>query len=90
MIAFNEWGYLGLFLGSFLAATVVPFSSDALFVGYLTLGSNTWISLFWATLGNWLGGLTSYWVGYIGKWEWLEKWFRIKKINHRKTKTKNR
>ena len=31
-----------------------------------------------ATLGNWLGGLTSYWVGWLGKLEWLEKWFRVK------------
>ncbi|MDD2425504.1 MAG: DedA family protein, partial [Bacteroidales bacterium] len=29
----GDLGYLGLFLGSFLAATIVPFSSDFLIVG---------------------------------------------------------
>ncbi len=76
---FHEWGYLGLFLGSFLAATIVPFSSDALLVGMLALGGSIPLTLFWATLGNWLGGLTSYWIGYSGKWEWIEKWFRVSK-----------
>ncbi|MDX9889476.1 MAG: DedA family protein, partial [Bacteroidales bacterium] len=29
------------------------------------------------TGGNFLGGLTSYGLGYIGKWEWLEKYFKV-------------
>ena len=28
MESFLEWGYIGLFLASFLAATVLPFSSE--------------------------------------------------------------
>jgi len=71
-------GYIGLFLGSFMASTVVPFSSDVLFVGVLLAGGNPLISFIVATTGNWLGGLTSYGVGYLGKWEWIEKWFRVK------------
>ena len=31
-----------------------------------------------ATLGNWVGGLISYWMGWIGKTEWLERYFRVK------------
>jgi membrane protein YqaA with SNARE-associated domain len=30
-----------------------------------------------ATLGNWLGGITSYGIGYLGKWEWITKYLRI-------------
>ena len=74
---FGHWGYIGLFLGSFLSSTIVPFSSDLLLIGMLAAGGNWWGSILTATLGNFLGGLTSYWVGYIGKWEWIEKWFRI-------------
>lgn len=85
---FNDWGYFGLFLGCFLAATILPFSSDALFVASLGLGGNIYLTLFWATLGNWLGGLTSYWVGYAGKWEWLERWFKVKKETLEKQKRK--
>ena len=73
-----EYGYLGLFLGAFLAATVFPFSSDVLLVGMLALGGDPVATVTVATIGNWLGGLTSYWVGWLGKLEWLEKWLKVK------------
>lgn len=84
----QEWGYIGLFIGSFLAATVIPFSSDILLIGILLAGGSPVASLVVATSGNWLGGLTSYWLGYLGKWEWIEKWFgvseeKIMKHKHR-------
>jgi len=72
------WGYIGLFIGSFVAATVVPFSSDILLVGILMAGGDPVLSLLWATSGNWLGGLTSFAIGWAGRWEWIEKWFRVK------------
>ncbi len=74
----GDLGYIGLFLGTFLAATVFPFSSDVLLVGVLLAGANPMISLVVATFGNWLGGLTSYYLGYLGKWDWIEKWLRVK------------
>jgi len=74
----GDLGYLGLFLGSFLAATIVPFSSDFLIVGSLVAGADHLTALISATSGNWLGGLTSYYIGRVGKWEWIEKWFRVK------------
>ena len=74
-----ELGYLGLFLASFLAATVVPFSSEAIFTGCLFGGMDPWTCVWVATLGNWLGGMTSYYVGLLGKIEWIEKYFHIKK-----------
>lgn len=68
-----EFGYLGLFIGSFLAATVVPFSADVLLVGMLVAGGSPWIVITVATAGNFIGGLTSYGIGRIGKWEWIER-----------------
>lgn len=73
----QEWGYLGLFVGTFLAATVIPFSSDFLIVGILVAGGNPWISCLIATAGNWLGGLTSYGLGWLGKWTWIERILRV-------------
>lgn len=73
----GEWGYIGLFIGTFLAATIIPFSSEFLIIGVLVAGANPVASFFVATIGNWLGGLTSYWLGYVGKWEWIEKWLRV-------------
>ena len=74
----SNLGLIGLFLGCFLAATVVPFSSDFLMVGVLIAGINPVLAIVVATAGNWLGGLTSYYIGFIGKWDWIEKWFKVK------------
>jgi len=76
---FIQLGYLGLFIASFLAATVVPFSSEVVFSALVFGGLDEWNCVFVATAGNWLGGLTCYWIGKIGKIEWIEKYFKIKK-----------
>lgn len=68
-----DLGYLGLFVGSFLAATIVPFSADVLLIGMLVAGGTPWVVIGVATAGNFLGGLTSYGVGRLGKWEWIER-----------------
>ena len=68
-----DLGYLGLFIGSFLAATVVPFSADILLIGMLAAGGMPWMVIAIATAGNFLGGLTSYGIGRIGRWEWIER-----------------
>ena len=70
-------GYIALFFAAFLAATVVPFSSEVVLTGMLAAGYNPGISIAVATLGNWLGSLTSYWIGRLGKWEWIEKYLKI-------------
>ncbi len=72
-----ESGYFALFLASFLAATVVPFSSEALLSGMLVADYNLYWCLGLATLGNWLGGMSSYGLGYLGKIQWIEKYLRI-------------
>ncbi|MDR0511298.1 MAG: DedA family protein [Rikenellaceae bacterium] len=70
-------GYWGLFVGSFVASTLVPFSSDVLLIGILALGGNPWTSLVVATAGNWLGGMSSYAIGWLGKWSRIERWLHI-------------
>ncbi|MFI3283437.1 MAG: YqaA family protein [Rikenellaceae bacterium] len=74
-----EWGYFGLFIGAFIAATIIPFSSDVMLVALLAAGGDPVIAIISATLGNWFGGLTSYYVGYLGRWEWIEKYLRVKR-----------
>lgn len=88
MESFIEWGYWGLFVGSFLASTIIPLSADILLSALLLMGADPWVSLVVATTGNWLGGLTSYGIGYAGKWEWIEKWFKVKpeKLEAQKSK----
>lgn len=84
----QEWGYWGLFLGSFMAATVVPFSADFLIIGLLLAGGDPILCFFAATSGNWLGSLSSYWLGWLGKWKWIEKWFHVTQEKLQKQKEK--
>jgi membrane protein YqaA with SNARE-associated domain len=74
-----EYGYLGLFFASFLAATILPFSSEVILSGMLIAGYNTTFCLLIATFGNWLGGMSSYGLGYLGNIERLEKWLGFKR-----------
>lgn len=69
----------GLFLASFLAATVVPFSSEALLTFLIINGTDAYTAVLLATAGNLLGGMSSFAIGYMGKWEWIEKYLRIKR-----------
>jgi len=69
--------YLTLFLSAFLAATVVPFSSEVILTGLLVMGYDPIVSIIVATVGNWLGSLTSFGIGYLGKWKWIEKYLKI-------------
>lgn len=72
-----EYGFIGLFFGAMLAATLIPLSSDVLMVALLATGAEPVAVVAAATAGNWAGGMLSYWLGYLGKWQWLERWFGI-------------
>ena len=74
-----DYSLWGLFLASFLAATVVPFSSEALLTFLIANGTDAYTAVLVATAGNWLGGMSSFAIGYMGKWEWIEKYLRIKR-----------
>ena len=87
METFVEWGYLGLFIASFLGATIIPFSSELVLSLLIIKGYDFNLSLLVATTGNWLGGLSSYFLGRLGKWSTLEKYFRLKKEKIVKFKT---
>ena len=73
----TEWGYWGMFLSAFLAGTILPFSSEAVMLACVGLGLDPVLSTLATTAGNALGGLTCYWIGHLGKMEWIEKYFRV-------------
>jgi membrane protein YqaA with SNARE-associated domain len=57
---------LGLFAASFVAATLFPLPSEAALFAYLKLyPENTVLAVAVATVGNTLGGMTSYAVGRL-------------------------
>lgn len=74
-----DYSLWGLFLASFLAATVVPFSSEALLTILIVNGTDAYTAVLVATAGNWLGGMSSYGIGYLGRWEWIEKYLHVKR-----------
>jgi len=79
MESFVEWGYLGLFFASFLAATIIPFlSSEALLSLMIVNQYNLGTVLLVATIGNWFGSLSCYYIGWLGKWNLIEKHLKIK------------
>jgi len=72
-----EYGYYGVFVASFLAATILPFSSEVVLAGVLLAGASYWPCMIAATIGNFLGGLTCYWLGKAGKIEWIRKYLKM-------------
>ena len=57
-------GLFGLFIGVMLSATLVPFSSDALYVGALLIGKTPVVlTLLVATAGSWAGAMITYYLG---------------------------
>lgn len=67
---------LSLFLGAFLAATILPFSSEVMLVTVLKAGQ---VPVMWlltaASLGNILGAALNWWLGrYMLHWTG-RRWF---------------
>ena len=84
-----EIGYIGLFLTSFFAATIIPVSSEAFLIIMLTLGYDSLNCVLVSTVGNTLGGWLNYIIGRIGNPDWL-RFFRAsrEKINIWKQRVK--
>lgn len=78
-VMLESLGLFGLFIGVMLSATLVPFSSDALYVGALLIGKTPVVlTLLVATAGSWAGAMITYYLGRFAKWEWLVKHFDVK------------
>lgn len=82
----ESFSYLGLFAISFISASLYPLASEAFVVGFLFQGFLPFWVFFIATLGNTLGALSTYLLGFLGKSFILEKYFhknllRLEKMN---------
>lgn len=73
----GEYSYWGLFLASFLAATILPFSSEMI-LGYLLVHDfSPYMTIAAATFGNVLGAIVNYGLGILGSRIILHRFFRI-------------
>ena len=66
-------GFTGLFLLTFLSATILPILSEAFLLAMLAKGFDPMTCLTIATIGNSLGGITNYGIGKLGNLKWLQK-----------------
>ena len=74
---FAELGCLGLFIASFLAATILPLSSELVLTALLLNGLSPEYLVIIATIGNVLGSLTNYGLGYWASKTVIQKWLRM-------------
>lgn len=72
-----EYGYIGVFLAAFLAATILPFGSEPVIIGVLAAGASPVPVLIAATIGNFLGGMSCYWLGWLGKRQWIVQYLKM-------------
>ena len=64
VLTLPSFGLGGLFVASFLSATLLPLGSEAVLFGLLRLDpALLWPALATATLGNTLGGAVTWWMG---------------------------
>ncbi|WP_420935861.1 YqaA family protein [Alteromonas sp. A081] len=61
---FVNLGYAGMFVSAFLAATILPFSSEIVITALYSNGLPGWGLLFVASSGNILGALVNYALGF--------------------------
>ena len=74
---FVDWGYWGMFLSALIAGSALPFASEAVLVLLIGLGLDPVWCIASATVGNTLGGMTCYWIGRLGKTEWIVRWLHV-------------
>lgn len=74
---FAEFGYFGLFVAAFLAATILPLSSEVVLSTLLLSGLSPTALITIATIGNVLGSLTNYALGYWASLEVVKKWLKM-------------
>jgi len=74
---FSELGYLGLFVASFLAATILPLSSEVVLTALLLSGVSPALLVAVATTGNVLGSCLNYALGYWGSKEIIKRWLKM-------------
>lgn len=68
---FVDWGAWGLFVAGFVSGSVFPFSSEVVLAVLLHMGIDPVSALVASTAGNTLGGMTCYWIGSLGRTEWI-------------------
>ena len=73
----TELGLWGLGLSAFLAATLLPLSSELVLASLLLAGENSALLIIIATIGNVAGSVVNYLIGRWGANSILHSWFKL-------------
>lgn len=87
---FAELGYPGLLLASFLAATLLPLSSEVVLSALLLGGWNPAALVTVATAGNVLGAFANYALGYWGSKALARKVLKVSETEFEKAEARFR
>lgn len=69
--------YLGLFVQAFLAATLLPLASEPLLLYLYSQGHDFYLLLLSAGVGNSLGSLLNYALGYFALWGFIKNYLKM-------------
>ncbi len=73
-LALPQYGLATLFLVAFVSATLLPMGSEPALLGLVKLNPELlWPGILVATLGNTLGGMLDWWLGY-GAHQAVDRW----------------
>lgn len=75
----ESYGYWGLFVAAFIAGSVFPWSSEAIMLALQASGLDPVGLVLYGTAGNVLGSMFNYFVGHLGRIDWIERYLHVKK-----------
>lgn len=75
----ESYGYWGLFIAAFIAGSVFPWSSEAIMLALQATGLDPIGLVLYGTVGNVLGSMFNFWIGHLGRIDWIEKYLHVKK-----------
>lgn len=68
-----DYGYVGLLIAAFLAGTAIPFNAELVLAALSAAGLEPVLLVICGTIGSVAGCMTCFYLGYLGKMEWLHK-----------------
>ena len=77
----QSYGFWGMFIAAFVAGSVFPWSSEAIMLGLMAAGLDPVGLVVYGSAGNVLGSMFNYWVGHLGRLDWIERYLHVKKEN---------
>ena len=73
-----NWGDWGMLITAILGGCYFPICSEVVLIALLAVGASPWELFVFGSIGNIIGGVLSYFLGYIVNREWMERVLHVK------------